>query len=355
MVVAQAGGMPVPRPGSDPAVLAAFLLGALVVTAVAFYLLARLAAFGYRRAPGILRTLDRVVPVVPVPTGMAGRVLAVIGGGLLAAGLVYLSLLGATAALTGDHPGSAGTGPARALGVLPVENDTVATNATAGPTGPDSDGDRLPDEWERGGETPAGAALPGASPDHKDLYVQVAYGATAPRLTAAERHGLERAWAGMPVANPDGRTGVRLHLVVPRDAGLGRVAQVTDARTGHDAFYTTERLGVRRCVYHQVVFGQVATGNTTLVAAAPGYGVVVDTGHRPRFDGAVPWRTYAVTHGLLHNVLDPAGADRPHAESGWLAGAIRPEDDHLPSDVAGRLNATGFADSAAYRTGACAD
>lgn len=354
MVVVQVGELPVPPPDSDPAFLVAFLLGALVVSAVAFYLLARLAAAGYRRAPGVLRTLDRVLPLVPIPTGMGGRVLAVVVGGVLLAALVYLGLLGATAALTGDVFTDDGVGPTRTLTVLPVENDTVPTESSPGPNASDADGDRLPDEWERSGETADGAALPDADPTHKDLYVQVNYGATAPHLTVAERRSLERTWAQLPVANPDGEPGVRLHLLEPDDADLATVAQVTDARTGHDAYYTADRLGARRCVYHQVVFGQVATGNTTLVASAPGYAVVVDTGRRPQFEGRVPWRTYAVTHGLLHNVLDAGDADDPHADAGWLASPIRPESDHLSPGVAERVNASGFADSAHFRDGVCA-
>lgn len=354
VVVAQAIG--VPGPESEPTVLAAFLAGALVLTLITFYVLARVAAVGYRLAPRVLTRLDRTLPGVPVPTGMGGRMIAVLMGGLLLLAVVYLALLGTTMALKGDLPGVDGGSADRSYAVLPVEDDVVRTTAADGRPGADADGDGLPDAWEEAGETPDGVPLPGAEPDRKDLFVQVNYGVTAPALTPVERRALVRAWAELPVRNPSGEPGVRLHLADGRrqESGLGRLAQVIDRQADHDAFYTREHLGARRCVYHQVVFGQVATGNTTVVASAPGYTVVVDTGNRPEFRGESPWRVYATTHGLLHNVVGTLPDDGPHSTAGWLASPIEPDGNYLSETVAQHVNRTGFTGSADFQNGVCA-
>src|SRR5262249_7140808 len=66
--------------------------------------------------------------------------------------------------------------------------------------------------------------LPGASPDHKDIYVQADWMDCArpgsdcgddvhdekPFLAALQR--VQEVFAAAPVSNPDGTTGVRLHL-----------------------------------------------------------------------------------------------------------------------------------------------
>lgn len=87
----------------------------------------------------------------------------------------------------------------------------------------DSDGDGLLDRWERCGldldmDGVSEYHPPDADPDHADLYVELDHAASAPLQpeVAAE---LEAAFAAvpltdLPVANPDGRPGITLHLLV---------------------------------------------------------------------------------------------------------------------------------------------
>lgn len=87
-------------------------------------------------------------------------------------------------------------------------------------TGLDQDGDGLMDNWEKNGFDADGNGtididLPGwgASPTHKDLFVELDYETTRPPT----RNGiaaLKRAFALAPVSNPDGKTGINLHVDV---------------------------------------------------------------------------------------------------------------------------------------------
>jgi hypothetical protein len=216
--------------------------------------------------------------------------------------------------------------------------DGTVAGAEAGAT--DRDGDGLPDAWERAGETPAGAPLPGADPGRKDLYVQVNYGTNVAPLTATERQQLRESWATMPVANPDGSTGVTLHLDND-SAGAGTLddAAAIDALADRNAYYTADRLGPRRCVYRQVVYGQVDVDGVAGVASTPGYSAVVDGARQSNYAGGVSFRVALTNHELLHTALGRVDG-RSHRSEGWLAGG--PDNEYLSGAAAADANATGI-------------
>jgi hypothetical protein len=82
---------------------------------------------------------------------------------------------------------------------------------------PDTDGDSLPDDWEINGHN--GITLVGANPMRKDIYVEMDY---MTRATATNGLGpnasvisrIVAVFAAAPVSNPDGSTGITLHLEV---------------------------------------------------------------------------------------------------------------------------------------------
>jgi hypothetical protein len=90
---------------------------------------------------------------------------------------------------------------------------------------PDNDGDGLCDAWELSGldvngdgtvDLPLNLPPYNADPDHKDLYVEIDYMADAAhshRPLDAALQDVVRAFANAPVNNPDGQTGVALHLL----------------------------------------------------------------------------------------------------------------------------------------------
>lgn len=87
------------------------------------------------------------------------------------------------------------------------------------PLGRDSDGDGLPDVWERNGYTSNGVFvdLPGlgANPNHKDLFVWMDYMVRASGTSLAPSQAvidnIKAVFANAPVSNPDGTTGITIH------------------------------------------------------------------------------------------------------------------------------------------------
>ncbi len=204
----------------------------------------------------------------------------------------------------------------------------------------DADGDGIPDAWESAGTTPDGADLPAADPDRKDLYVQLNYGAEVGSLTDAEREQLRAAFARMPVANPDGSTGIRLHVREPgaMEAAIEEPVVVED-REDHDRYYTRDLLDGRDCAYRQVTYGQVEIDDTSAVVSMPGYPALVEGRQVAAYEGAVSFRVALTVHVLLHAVAGPVEG-QPHTAEGWLAGG--PGREYLSDATADRLNRTGM-------------
>ncbi|MCT9097539.1 hypothetical protein [Haloarchaeobius sp. HME9146] len=204
---------------------------------------------------------------------------------------------------------------------------------------PDRDGDLLADSWERAGELPDGTPLPGADPDRKDIYVYLSYGSNVERLTQGEKIRLKRIWAEMPVSNPDGSTGIDLHIVRADRLDHAVTVESVDAEAvrGH---YTRERLDGGLCTYYGVTVGELDAGRYLGLGDAPGYASVV---HRD-----APWYAHngtgvsgVITHELLHNVAGRVGEDG-HTGAGWLSGERDGPRDFLSEPTRTRLNETGF-------------
>jgi hypothetical protein len=222
-----------------------------------------------------------------------------------------------------------------------VGGEPACDGSVAGGTGAvDRDRDGLPDEWERAGETPGGAPLPGADPGRKDLYVQLNYGAGIEPLGAAERQQLRESWAEMPVENPDGSRGVTLHLD-NTSSGAGAMGEpvVLGQLEDRNDWYTEARMGPRRCVYRQVVYGDLAVDDVAGVASSPGFSSVVDGSPQPAYEGDVSFRVAVTNHELLHTALGRIDS-QPHTSEGWLAGG--PDNEYLSSAAATDMNESGI-------------
>ncbi len=114
---------------------------------------------------------------------------------------------------------------ALAIGVTGIGAALVSEPASAAPASQaaltDTDGDGLPDVWETNGYDADGDGqidvdLPamGADPKKKDLFVEMDYmQGRLPGTAAFDR--IKASFAAAPVSNPDGSTGINIHL----DAG----------------------------------------------------------------------------------------------------------------------------------------
>lgn len=214
--------------------------------------------------------------------------------------------------------------------------------------GEDSDGDGLPDEWERAGQTPGGARLPGANPNQLDLYVQLNYGANVTALSDNELRRLEAVWSQMPVQRGEGPQGIDLHIVEEREeAGELGEEVVINSMDAADRFYTEPLLGDRHCVYRQVVLGQDRSRDNIGYAEAPGYAAVYDGSRFGSYNGGVPFRVAMLTHGLLHTVVGDVDGT-VHTEGGWMDYPDR-ENEELTDAVAEQLSTRGFVTTEAYQ------
>jgi hypothetical protein len=288
---------------------------------------------------------NRVTPDSAIGQAAVGIMLAIV---------VLIGAIGAIPAFVGDlgdtEEGAVGFANRLSDTELNGDWDSIVAGDDVGPSaacgdarpaeGSDRDGDGIPDEWERADDTPGGAPLPGASPDHRDVYVHVHYGETVTRLSDDEKRQLERTWASMPVRNPDGTEGIRLHLTdeAPRGGPLGARAVFRDGNDP-DRFYNRSVVGERLCVSHQVVVGQLEVGNTAGFGATPGFYAVVDGTTRAEYDGDVSFRVAITTHELLHNVVGRVDG-RVHTSEGWLAGG--PADEYLSSATAAVIEERGL-------------
>jgi hypothetical protein len=322
----------------SPELTAAVLLGTLVCAVVVVVIVVRVVVPSGVRVVRLLRRGWRRV----TPKSTFGRVIVIfVLLFVVATAPTMWTMIGAKGMI---RDVGSGTGM-----VAEMDDDTIGL-AAGGTTkdrseirvvrpGPDRDGDGLHDAWERAGETPGGAPLPGADPDRKDLYLQVVYGADVESLSAAERASLRDIWAGMPVRNPDGSTGVSLHLVDERrlDESV-RVYEPGEERLGRH--YAEEMVDGGACHYYQTTFGEITQRNKGGRGALGGYVSMVDATETTVRNGRSD-RVAFLTHELLHNT---AGAvdGQAHTPQGWLATVYDGSNPTLSNATAAELE-DGFA------------
>ena len=171
-----------------------------------------------------------------------------------------------------------------ALVVAAVAAAGIASVALAVPPGPgssqprptatDTDGDSLPDDWELNGYDANGDGvvdvdLPamGATPDKKDLFVETDYMAgRLASITALDR--IVEVFATAPVTNPDGSTGIRIHLDAGPAGGTrynlggGNEIPYDDELTTNElrAAKATHQTPARAAVFSYILFADGSVG-----------------------------------------------------------------------------------------------
>jgi hypothetical protein len=154
----------------------------------------------------------------------------------------------------------------------------------------DSDGDGLLDGWEVHGVHGIDLRAMGASPLHKDIFIEMDYmrklgNLDALRPTPATIARIEQAFERSPVRNPDGTTGIRIHLIegeeVPFDEDL-------DIRAGE--FRALKRANFDPLcapVFHYMVWANGYGGGDSsgYSMTIPGSDFIVTLGHWPEPGG----------------------------------------------------------------------
>ncbi|AUV82621.1 hypothetical protein C2R22_14045 [Salinigranum rubrum] len=307
-------------------VTAAVIVGTLVLAAVVAVVIVRVVVpSGVRVVRAVRRTWARVTPKTT-----AGKVLSIFTLlFLVAAAPTLVTLVDAKGAI-GNVAGGTGT-------IAEMDGDAIEFVDAAGLArpSPDRDGDRLLDGWEEAGRTPDGVPLPGADPDRKDLYLQVLYGDGIATLTESERARLRTIWARMPVSNPDGSTGIALHLVDERRLDQEVRTYEPDEELIRSR-YDDAHLDGATCVYYQTTFADLTHPKLGGRGALGGYVSIVDGTDTAGGEGRSN-RVAFLTHELLHNTAGHVEG-RTHTTSGWLS----PRYDGTDADA--RLSAATAAD-----------
>ncbi|ONI75412.1 hypothetical protein BWI15_06025 [Kribbella sp. ALI-6-A] len=224
--------------------------------------------------------------------------------------------------------------------VGPDSSGTPAGSAAAKPTpaATDTDGDALPDTWETNGYDANGDGvvdvdLPamGATPTKKDLFVEMDYmeGRLA-STTALDR--IVQSFATAPISNPDGSTGIRLHLdagsargtaydlgggnQVPYDSNLQPAVQQTDA------IKATHFAPARQAVFHYMLWADdydntCSSGNAF---AIPNDTFIVTMGPKCNWTVTENMNVGTFIHELGHDLgLTHGGSDSVNYKPNYLS------------------------------------
>lgn len=189
-------------------------------------------------------------------------------------------------------------------GLSDAEEKALGTD----PQNPDTDGDALLDGWEVHGVNGIDLQALGASPLHKDVFVEMDFMTHASATnglgpTDAVLRGIEAVFAAALVENPDGRRGITIHLEagneVPFDGNL-QPAVVEFA-----ALKRTHFLERRAPVFHYMIWadrydGDTSSGNSF---AIPNSDFIVTLGGwNGNLGGTVPQKIGTFVHELGHNL-----------------------------------------------------
>jgi hypothetical protein len=218
----------------------------------------------------------------------------------------------------------------------------------------DSDGDALLDQWETDGidydgdgEVDLDLPAMGADPDHKDIFIEIDYmvlggvGGHTHKPTAAALQTLIDAFNAAPVDNPDGTTGIHIHIDAGSDTIMDPVTNATwgsqsesDALTHDNAlgtffangnynwseFDTIKGAGVpgnfdvrRADVFHYCIFAHnlSATSISGISRGIPASDLIVSLGSWTSSTGTTNEQAGTLMHELGHNLGLFHGGDDP--------------------------------------------
>ncbi len=206
----------------------------------------------------------------------------------------------------------------------------------------DTDGDGLPDAWEKNGYTDPDnmkfVDLPGmgAKFDHKDLFVEIDYmvaGDHTHKPLAAGISKIIKAFKKAPVLNPDGTMGVNLHVdtgqgglfnggeALAHQTVLGGVIS-NDWASAFDVIKMAHFASEREHIFHYLIFAHDidALGTSGISRGIPGRDFVVSLGHWTNQVGTVQEQAGTFMHELGHNInLHHGGGDDSNYKPNFLS------------------------------------
>jgi hypothetical protein len=197
----------------------------------------------------------------------------------------------------------------------------------------DTDGDGLLDSWETSGYDHDGDGtvdVPihkrGANPKHKDIFIAYAWmekseaEAVSHQPSADVLKAVKKAFKQAPVANPDGKNGIKLHFKnlggVPHDADLNPVWEE------FDAIMNPLVSEAERRIYHRMIAGHGYSGggSSGLSRGIPASDFIETLGLFPSNPGTFTQRAGTIMHELGHNLgLRHGGVDHENYKPNHLS------------------------------------
>ncbi|RYZ43032.1 MAG: hypothetical protein EOO71_05495 [Myxococcaceae bacterium] len=199
--------------------------------------------------------------------------------------------------------------------------DLVETLLGTSPTNPDTDGDRLNDYAESFG---FGGGLDltalGANARRKDIFIEADYYAGL-RPTQAMLNRVISAFAKAPVTNPDGSTGITLHMVVDQQiAAADADADLNPVWTDFDVIKAKYFAANRAPYFHYMLFAnRYAGGNSSGISRGiPAHDFVVTLGFIG--GGTELQQAGTLMHEMGHNIgLRHGGNDDANYKPNYLS------------------------------------
>lgn len=230
--------------------------------------------------------------------------------------------------------------------------ETAVANTPEAQQSVDSDGDNLPNTFEE--------TLDTANPHQKDLYVTVVYGQNMERLSDGQIDELEQRFDAMPVSNPNGEDGIRLHILNQQ----GVEENITWSRSTFDSarqeYYTKARLGNWHCRSHMVVIGEGGNSEVWGYGSSPGHFVVTNGTYDFVTQDGRSVEVQGTIHELLHNIVGPFPesfdnvSTTEHTKTGYLSHADSLEDGaYMDEPTSTLLSSRGFSKPPENAIGAC--
>jgi hypothetical protein len=230
---------------------------------------------------------------------------------------------------------SPGYSPASARGTTRYVDCVVLVGAVFSVTARDTDGDGLVNAWERHGYDHDGDGvvdvdLPamGANVLRKDIFVEIDYMVGSAHTHKPKANAVAivvEAMRNAPVANPDGTTGITLHVDTGNLGGGNAVAHDAELGMWHefDAIKAANFARARAPIFHYVLFvhDMAGLGTTSgLSRGIPGRDLAVALGGWTNQVGTTQEQGGTLMHELGHNIgLRHGGIDGINYKPNFLS------------------------------------
>ncbi|WP_163991000.1 hypothetical protein [Pyxidicoccus caerfyrddinensis] len=203
-------------------------------------------------------------------------------------------------------------------GICDAAENRYGTNAFSS----DTDGDSISDFAELYGSGGVDLRYYGASPKKKDVFVEMDYyPGLKPIQAALDR--VTAAFAAAPVSNPDGSTGVNLHLVLSQQIDAADANMDLNPAWADFDVIKAKYFPARRAPFfhYALVANQYdASGSSGLSRGIPGHDFMVTMGNWSTPGGTEQQQAGTIMHELGHNIgLQHGGNEGMNYKANYLS------------------------------------